>query len=67
MDTKEIESQIETAILAMSKDPKNVDNYHHLANLYALISKFDKVIFPKNKSEICGTFLHEAKTPPKVW
>ena len=32
-----------------------------------LETKFDKVIFPKNKSEICGTFLHEAKTPPKVW
>ena len=44
MDTKNVEKEIKDTILAIAKEPKNVENYHTLANLYAIDSKFDNMI-----------------------
>ena len=44
LDEQEINKQIQSTILEIAKDPKNTENYHTLANLYGLQSKFDNMI-----------------------
>ena len=43
MENKEINTQIQELVLAISKEPKNAALYHKLAELYAEESKFDQV------------------------
>ncbi len=40
----EINAKIQETILAIAKEPKNVEHYHNLANLYGMDSKFDSMI-----------------------
>ena len=44
MNREEINKQIEELVLAMAKDPQNVENYHKLSELYLKIEDYDKVM-----------------------
>ena len=42
--TKETEKQINDLIMAMAKDPQNIDNYHKLSELYLQMEDYDRVM-----------------------
>ena len=44
IENKDLDRQIEDAILAMAKDPKNTANYHTLSKLYLEKQDYDKVM-----------------------
>ena len=44
MNREEINNKINELTLAMAKDPKNIDNYHRLSELYIQIEDYDKVM-----------------------
>ena len=41
---KELDRQIEDAILAMAKEPQNIELYHRLSKLYLELQDYDKVM-----------------------
>ena len=42
--TKETEKQINDLIMAMAKDPQNIDNYHKLSEFYLQMEDYDRVM-----------------------
>ena len=40
MNREEINKQIEELVLAMAKDPQNIENYHRLSELYLKIEDY---------------------------
>ena len=42
--SKETEKQINDLIMAMAKDPQNIENYHKLSELYLQMEDYDRVM-----------------------
>ena len=44
MNREEIDKKINELVMAMAKEPTNVENYHKLSELYLQIEDYDKVL-----------------------